>query len=260
MTTDTTQAPAAAHAPASRVTLDEVRRVLADASIDPAQTNSGRVRVLLGNRGSMETIQKALVTLRREQEQEQEHAEMAELSDSTPPVPAELTGMLTGMLAAAWQSAHGITQAQMLRRIERTGGERDRAEAGRATAEADLESLARDIDESRAAAAEAQAALAAAQAAIDGHAAEIQSIRQQMQEQAQAHAEALAQARALAAEREREQERERAAAAAAAALAEAGRDLMRQEMARLTDQIGELKAHLYKRAEAAAVAAPPASE
>jgi hypothetical protein len=35
----------------------------------------------------------------------------------------------------------------------------------------------------------------------------------------------------------------------AAELAESGRELMRQELARLTDQIGELKAALYKRAE-----------
>ena len=249
MTTETTQTTAPA--PAGRVTLDEVRRVLADAGINPGQTNANRVRVLLGHRGSQETIQRALMTLRREQAQAQAQAEIAELSaDSTPPVPAELTGMLTGMLAAAWQAAHDKSQAQMLRRIERTGGERDMAEAALATAEADLDSLARDIDESRAAADEAQAALAAAQA-------EIQVSRQQMQQQAQAHAAALAEALALAAERERERDQERAAAAAAAALAEAGRDLLRQELARLTDQIGELKAHLYKRAEAAAA---PASE
>lgn len=42
-------------------------------------------------------------------------------------------------------------------------------------------------------------------------------------------------------------------AAHAAEIAAAGRELMRQELARLTDQVGELKAALYKRAEA-----PPA--
>lgn len=244
MTTDT-------QTPAGRVTLDEVRRVLADAGINPGQTNAGRVRVLLGHRGSQETIQRALLTLRQEQVQAQAQADLADLSDNAPapPVPAELTGMLTGMLAAAWQSAHGITQAQMLRRIERTAGERDRAEAGRATAEADLESLARDIDESRAAAEDAQAALAKATA-------EAQAIRQQQQQQQQAHAQALAEAQAQAVAVALEREREREQAAAAAALAEAGRDLMRQELARLTDQIGELKAHLYKRADAASDPAP----
>jgi len=240
MTTDTQTT-----APAGRVTLDEVRRVLADAGIDPAQTNAGRVRVLLGNRGSQETIQRALIALRQEQEQEQEQAEMAELSDSTPPIPAELTNMLTGsVLGALWQCAHGLTQAQMLRRIERTAGERDRAGAARATAEADLESLSRDIDESRAAADEAQAALAAAQA-------EIQSIRQQQQAQATAHAAALAEVQGQMQEQARVHVQEQERAAAAAALADAGRDLMRHELSRLTDQIGELKAALYARAAAA---------
>lgn len=42
----------------------------------------------------------------------------------------------------------------------------------------------------------------------------------------------------------------RADAQHAAQIAEAGRELMRQELARLTDQVGELKAALYKRAEA----------
>ena len=42
----------------------------------------------------------------------------------------------------------------------------------------------------------------------------------------------------------------RADAAHAAQIAAAGRELMRQELARLTDQVGELKAALYKRAEA----------
>ena len=252
MTTDTqTPAAAATATGGGRVTLDEVRRVLADAGINPGQTNAGRVRVLLGNRGSQETIQKALIALRREQEQEQQQADLADLSDSAPapPVPAELTGMLTGMLAAAWQSAHGITQAQMLRRIERTGGERDRAVAARATAEADLESSSRDIDESRAAAAAAQAEAQQAQQALA-------QAQQQQAAAAAAHAEALAQAQQAAAALEQQMQQERAAAASAAALAEAGRDLMRQELSRLTDQVGELKAHLYKRAEASAATAP----
>ena len=240
MTTDT-------QTPAGRVTLDEVRRVLADAGINPGQTNAGRVRVLLGNRGSQETIQKALIALRREQEQEQQQADLADLSDSAPPVPADLD--LAGMLGAIWQSAHGKAQAQMLRRIERTGGERDRAVAARATAEADLESSSRDIDESRAAAAEAQAEAQQAQQALA-------QAQQQQAAAAAAHAEALAQAQQAAAALEQQMQQERAAAASAAALAEAGRDLMRQELSRLTDQVGELKAHLYKRAEASAATAP----
>ena len=50
-----------------------------------------------------------------------------------------------------------------------------------------------------------------------------------------------------------ELEKAQADAAHAAEIAAAGRELMRQELARLTDQVGELKAALYKRAEA-----PPA--
>lgn len=45
-------------------------------------------------------------------------------------------------------------------------------------------------------------------------------------------------------------------AAHAAEIAAAGRELMRQELARLTDQLGELKAALYKRAEAVVTPSP----
>jgi len=53
----------------------------------------------------------------------------------------------------------------------------------------------------------------------------------------------------------RELEKAQADAAHAAQIAEAGRDLLRQELARLTDQVGELKAVIYKRAE---IQIPPA--
>jgi uncharacterized protein (DUF3084 family) len=48
-----------------------------------------------------------------------------------------------------------------------------------------------------------------------------------------------------------------AEAAHAAQIADAGRELMRQELARLTDQVGELKAALYKRADAAPAVVTP---
>ena len=43
----------------------------------------------------------------------------------------------------------------------------------------------------------------------------------------------------------------RADAVHAAELADSGRAMMRAELDRLTDQVGELKAHLYKRADSA---------
>ena len=47
----------------------------------------------------------------------------------------------------------------------------------------------------------------------------------------------------------------RADAQHAAELADAGRQMMRQELERLTDQVGDLKAALYKRVEASASSA-----
>ena len=60
MTTEN-QTPAPA---ASRVTIDDVRTALE--GTDPNQTNASKVRALLGGRGSFETIQKHLGTLRQE--------------------------------------------------------------------------------------------------------------------------------------------------------------------------------------------------
>lgn len=88
--TDTTPTPAVA----SRVTLDDVRAVLN--GTDPHSTNASKVRTLLGGRGSFETIQKHLGTLR----QELATAAAPPVSaDQVPPMPTEAA-------AAMWGSDH----------------------------------------------------------------------------------------------------------------------------------------------------------
>lgn len=84
--TDTTQTPAVA----SRVTLDDVRAVLN--GTDLHSTNASKVRTLLGGRGSFETIQKHLNTLR---------AELA--AAAAPPVAADQVPVMPADAAQAHQ-------------------------------------------------------------------------------------------------------------------------------------------------------------
>ena len=101
-------------APARGVSIDEVRAVLA--GIDPNQTNASKVRSLLG-RGSFETIQKHLGTLR----QELATAAMPPMNvDQAPAMPAEA-------VAAVWQAAYSAAQVQTLRRVGTLAAERDAA-------------------------------------------------------------------------------------------------------------------------------------
>jgi len=109
--TDTTQTPAVA----SRVTLDDVRAVLN--GTDLHSTNASKVRTLLGGRGSFETIQKHLNTLR---------AELA--AAAAPPVAADQVPVMPADAAQAmWVAAWTAAQGQTLRRTELLAAERDSA-------------------------------------------------------------------------------------------------------------------------------------
>lgn len=225
--TDTTQAPAVQAS--SRVTIDDVRTAIE--GTDPNQTNASKVRALLG-RGSFETIQKHLGTLR------QELAAAAMPPVTADQVPALPVDAAQAMWAAAWSAA----QVQTLRRTETLASERDAALLKLETMGQDVAGLVATVDEQAANLDQAAQAVATIQAA---HLADLEKAEAAQEKATAAHAE-LAQAL----ERTRsELAQEKAAAAHAAEIAEAGRELMRQELARLTDQVGELKAHLYKRAE-----------
>ena len=226
--TDTTQAPAPA---ASRITLDDVRTAIE--GTHPKETNASKVRALLGNRGSYETIQKHLNTLR---------AELA--AAAAPPVAADAVPALPADAAQAmWVAAWTAAQVQTLRRTELLASERDAALLKLETMSQDVAGLLATVDEQAGQLDQAAATVAKVQA---DHIADIEKAKVQA-------AAAAADRTQVVGELERARQelaKVQADAAHAAEIAGAGRELMRQELARLTDQVGELKAALYKRAEA----------
>ena len=224
--TDTTQAPAT-----GRVTIDDVRTVLEGA--DPNQTNASKVRALLGGRGSFETIQKHLGTLR---------AELA--AAAAPPVAADAVPALPAETAQAmWQAAWVAAQVQTMKRAELLASERDAALLKLETMSQDLADQVQTMDAQAGELERAAAAVAAVQAA---HLADLEKSKADLAVAAADRAQVVQEL-----ERARQElAKVQADAAHAAEIAEAGRELMRQELARLTDQVGELKAALYKRAEA----------
>jgi len=234
--TDTTQTPAVT---AARVTIDDVR--IAIEGIDPNQTNASRVRVLLGNRGSFETIQKHLSTIRQEL-----------ATAAVPPVPADQVPALpTEAAQAMWVAAWTAAQVQTMARAEKLANERDAALLKLETMGQDLADQVQALDE------QATRLDQAAEAAEAVQAAHLEDIAKLEAE----HLETMGQLDDSKQQMQRnkmEMEKVQADAAHAAQIAEAGRDLMRQELARLTDQLGELKAALYKRAETAVVTPSPA--
>ena len=228
--TDTTPTPAVA----SRVTLDDVRAVLN--GTDLHSTNASKVRTLLGGRGSFETIQKHLNTLR---------AELA--AAAAPPVAADQVPVMPADAAQAmWVAAWTAAQVQTLRRTELLAAERDSALLKLETMSQDLADQVQTMDAQAGELERAAAAVAAVQAA---HLADLEKSKADLAVAAADRAQVVQEL-----ERARQElAKVQADAAHAAEIAAAGRELMRQELARLTDQLGELKAALYKRAEA-----PPA--
>ena len=233
--TDTTQTPAVQAA--SRVTIDDVRTILE--GTDPNQTNASKVRALLGNRGSFETIQKHLGTLR---------AEMA--AAAMPPVAADQVPALpTEAAQAMWVAAWTAAQVATMARAEKLASERDAALLKLETMGQDLAAQVQTMDEQAAKLDQAAATVAKVQA---DHLADVARLEAE-------HLETMGQlddSKQWMDRTRQELEKAQADAAHAAQIAEAGRELMRQELARLTDQVGELKAALYRRAEAPAVVTP----
>jgi hypothetical protein len=132
--TDTTQA-SASPAPSSRVTIDDVRTVLE--GTDPNLTNASKVRILLGGRGSFETIQKHLNTLRQELATA---AAPPVAPDQVPALPAEAA---QAMWIAAWTAA----QVQTMARAEKLANERDAALLKLETMGQDIAGLVATVDE-----------------------------------------------------------------------------------------------------------------
>ncbi len=232
--TDTTQTPAVA----SRVTLDDVRAVLN--GTDLHSTNASKVRTLLGGRGSFETIQKHLNTLR---------AELA--AAAAPPVAADQVPVMPADAAQAmWVAAWTAAQVQTLRRTELLAAERDSALLKLETMSQDLADQVQTMDAQAGELERAAAAVAAVQAA---HLADLEKSKADLAVAAADRAQVVQEL-----ERTRQElAQARADAAHAAELAESGRVMMREELARITDQVGELKAHLYKRAESAPAVVTP---
>ena len=232
--TNTTQTPAPIPTPAARVTIDDVRTAIG--STDPDQTNASKVRALLGNRGSFETIQKHLNTLR---------AEIA--AAAAPPVSTDAIPALPAEAAQAiWVAAWTAAQVQTMARSEKLATERDAALLKLETMGQDVAGLVAAVDEQT--------------GQLDQAAVAQQAVRLEEQAATTKWAELAVEldrtkSEAIAALDHARQELTKAQsdAAHAAQIAEAGRDLMRQELARLTDQVGELKAALYKRVDTAPV-------
>ena len=134
------------------VTIDDVRKILAIAEIDPRKTNSGAVRRML-ERGSMATIQRHLEVLR------------AELEPKTPALDGEIPVLPKELADALWRSAWTAAQGQTAQALAQALLERDDARQALAGARADLEALTSDADAATALATEAQAAADAAAAA-----------------------------------------------------------------------------------------------
>jgi hypothetical protein len=140
-------------ATAVRVTLDDVRTVLD--GTDPNQTNASKVRALLGNRGSFETIQKHLGILR---------AELA--AAAAPPVAADAVPALPADAAQAmWVAAWTAAQVQTMARAEKLASERDAALLKLETMGQDLAGFVATVDEQSSKLDQAAATIATVQAA-----------------------------------------------------------------------------------------------
>lgn len=137
------------------ITMQEVRDAMA---ANPAATNAHRIRVVLGNRGSMETIQKHLIAIRAEQS-----PPAAPAPGATPPAPADAVQML-------WTAAYSVAANQFTGRLESVSAERDALAAQTAEQTAEIDELVTALDTATVA---AETAAAAADAAATQHAADI---------------------------------------------------------------------------------------
>lgn len=238
--------------PASgNVTIEEVRSLLGDT--DPNEVSSPKLRELLGKRGSFETLGKILKTLRAERA----------LALNPPIESGAIPAMPIEAATAIWSAAWTAAQVSTLTRMEKLAAERDAALVKLEAQSMDIEGLVIAVDEQTGqldqTAAEAAMAAEVHQAEIDAmnavHQADIdklEAVQKELAENKFASSMAATAAAAILAKVQTD-------AIHAAQMAEQGRVMMREELARLTDQVGELKSHLYKRAESALMAIQPPS-
>lgn len=208
------------------ITRDDVRVALAD--VDPNNTNSGRIREILG-RGSLATIQKYLEELRAEK------VPAVQQISEVPNAPKDL-------INAVWQAAYQAAQSQSFNLVATATALKDQALARVATLEKDIQMFADNenvvaeklqIMQEQIETYELKCAAYEATRRQDFDAFQAREAR--LKDEIVKQQEAYAIAKKDAAHQD--------------TLHQQQRDLMRVELARLTDQVGELKAALYKRAE-----------
>jgi len=215
----------AAASQATRITIDDVRQAIE--GIDPNETNASKIRAMLG-RGSFETIQRHLNTIRKENAPEP----LTDI-DQVPEMPKEAA-------QAMWTTAVQAAQVAVLSRTERLAAERDDALAHVEVIDGDMAELLDTLDKQAGTLAEVTAKLDEADTKSTDMAALFNAEKETMQTQIQTME---TQIKTLASELEKEKTN----AVHGAAIYESNLALMRSEVARLNNEVGELKSHLYKR-------------
>ena len=217
------------------VTFDDVRQALGDQ--DPAQTNAGALRKLLG-RGSLSTIQKHLDTLRTQAVQ----PAVQEVGE----VPKPPQDLIQGVWAHAWAAAQALVQTAL-------AAAQTKAEAlGQALgiAQADAVAAQQEADQAR-------DELGAVQARLDGLEGQHADAVNRMQD---AHQEQVLALRAGLSEAREQAEQARHALDVAKARHEADLALLRGELDRQVSQLADLRAALQVRPAPAPLAAVAAGQ
>ena len=163
----------------SRITLDDVRTAIA--GTDPNTTNASKIRSLLGNRGSFETIQRHLDTLR---------AELVKPIEGNIEAPKAPVEAIQAVWSAAWQAASlqtSNTLARALQEKEKLLAELTtyKNDALAANAQADLhnmtiESLRQQLETERKASEQSAANIKATQEKMDAELASAKSELEQV--------------------------------------------------------------------------------
>ena len=226
--TDTTNTPEAAIAEEQKqknITRDDVRQAVGD--VDPSATNAGRIREILG-RGSLATIQKFLEELRAEK------APMIQ--------PGEIPSPPKDLVTSLWQAAFQAAQSQSFNLVATATALKDQALQRIQVLEKDLEMFA----EFEASTTEKIQLCEIKCNKYEKAFEHTMRSEFQLKDEVVKLQEALAQAAkdAAAADLLHKEQREHKEA-----MHQQQRDMMRVELERLTDQVGEFKAALYKRAE-----------
>lgn len=208
------------------ITRDDVRVALSD--VDPNSTNAGRIREIL-KRGSLQTIQKFLEEIRAEKV-----PQVQQISE-VPNAPKDL-------INAVWQAAYQSAQSQSFNLVATSIALKEQALARVVTLEKDIQMFTEQenvvaeklqIMQENIETYELKCAAYEATRRQDFDL--FQSREAQLKDDIAKQVEAYAIAKKDAAHQD--------------TLHQQQRDIMRVELERLTDQVGELKAHLYKRAE-----------